>query len=183
MCYYKLNIIIDDKSFIFLLYIINKNMINWSNIRNFNNPDNEDLVNSINEQKLEQKRIMEIFNEKMKVFATERSFKSSLDILNIAIQLSNIRGNLIKSFEQYSRKLEEEIIKLNRIIDRKKNIIMMIYNFTFSMKITLFLIVPRFSILISTKSPSFKYFGLFIDIATPAGVPVEIISPGSIVIN
>jgi hypothetical protein len=96
-------------------------MINWSNIRNFNNPHNEDLANSINEQKLEQKRIMEIFNEKMKVFATERSFESSLDILNIAIQLSNIRGNLIKSFEQYSRNLEEEIIKLNSILERKNH--------------------------------------------------------------
>ena len=95
-------------------------MIKWSNIKDFNNSKNTDLVNSINEQKLEQKRIMEIFNEKMKVFATERSFESSLDILNIAIQLSNIRGNLVKSFEQYSRNLEEEIMKLNRIIDRKK---------------------------------------------------------------
>ena len=109
-----------DKSFIFCFLLLNKNMINWSNIRNFNNPGNEDLVNSINEQKLEQKRIIEIFNEKMKVFATERSIESSLDILNIAIQLSNIRGNLIKSFEQYSRNLEEEIMKLNRIIERKK---------------------------------------------------------------
>jgi hypothetical protein len=64
---------------------------------------------------------MEIFNEKMKVFATERSFESSLDILNIAIQLSNIRGNLIKSFENYSRNLEEEIMKLNTIIERKNH--------------------------------------------------------------
>lgn len=93
-------------------------MINWSNIRNFNNPSNEDLINSIKEQKLEQKRIMEIFNEKMKVFATERSFESSLDVLNIAIQLSNLRGNLIRSFEQYTRNLEDEIMKLNRIIDK-----------------------------------------------------------------
>ena len=54
----------------------------------------------------------------MQVFATERSFESSLDILNIAIQLSNLRGNLIKSFEQYSRNLEEEIMKLNRIIEK-----------------------------------------------------------------
>jgi hypothetical protein len=54
----------------------------------------------------------------MKVFATERSFESSLDILNIAIQLSNLRGNLIKSFEQYSRNLEEEVLKLNRIIEK-----------------------------------------------------------------
>lgn len=95
-----------------------KNMINWSNIRNFNNPSNEDLINSIKEQKLEQKRIMEIFNEKMKVFATERSFESSLDVLNIAIQLSNLRGNLTRSFEQYTRILEDEIMKLNRIIDK-----------------------------------------------------------------
>lgn len=95
-----------------------KNMINWSNIRNFNNPSNEDLINSIKEQKLEQKRIMEIFNEKMKVFATERSFESSLDVLNIAIQLSNLRGNLTRSFEQYTRNLEDEIMKLNRIIDK-----------------------------------------------------------------
>jgi hypothetical protein len=93
-------------------------MINWSNIRNFNNPSNEDLVNSIKEQKLEQKRIIEIFNEKMKVFATERSFESSLDVLNIAIQLSNLRGNLIRSFEQYTRNLEDEVMKLNRIIDK-----------------------------------------------------------------
>jgi hypothetical protein len=93
-------------------------MINWSNIRNFNNPSNEDLINSIKEQKLEQKRIMEIFNEKMKVFATERSFESSLDVLNIAIQLSNLRGNLTRSFEQYTRNLEDEIMKLNRIIDK-----------------------------------------------------------------
>jgi hypothetical protein len=100
------------------VFILNKNMINWSNIRNFNNPSNEDLVNSIKEQKLEQKRIMEIFNEKMKVFATERSFESSLDVLNIAIQLSNLRGNLLRSFEQYTRNLEDEILKLNRIIDK-----------------------------------------------------------------
>ena len=100
------------------MFILNKNMINWSNIRNFNNPSNEDLVNSIKEQKLEQKRIMEIFNEKMKVFATERSFESSLDVLNIAIQLSNLRGNLLRSFEQYTRNLEDEILKLNRIIDK-----------------------------------------------------------------
>jgi hypothetical protein len=109
---------INDKSFIFYYILLNKYMINWQNIRNFNNPGNEDLANFINEQKLEQKRIMELFNEKMKVFATERSFESSLDILNIAIQLSNLRGNLIKSFEQYSRNLEEEVLKLNRIIEK-----------------------------------------------------------------
>jgi len=93
-------------------------MINWSNIKEFNNSRNTDLVNSINEQKLEQKKIVVLFEEKMKIFATERSIESSLDVLNISIQLANIRGNLIKSFEQYTRNLEEEIVKLNRTIEK-----------------------------------------------------------------
>ena len=96
-------------------------MINWSNIKNFNRPDNEELVNFIHEQKLGQQRIIEIFNEKMKVFATERSFESCLDILNITIQLSNIRGNLVRSFEQYTKNLEDEIIKINRISDKRNS--------------------------------------------------------------
>jgi len=96
-------------------------MIKWSNIKDFNNSRNTDLVNSINEQKLEQKKIVVLFVEKMKIFATERSIESSLDVLNISIQLANIRGNLTRSFEQYVRNLEEEIIKLNRIIEKKSD--------------------------------------------------------------
>ena len=95
-------------------------MINWSNIKEFNNSRNTDLVNSINEQKLEQKKIVVLFEEKMKIFATERSIESSLDVLNISIQLANIRGNLIRSFEQYTRNLEEEIVKLNRTIEKNR---------------------------------------------------------------
>jgi len=94
-------------------------MINWSN-KDSNYSKNSDLVNSINEQKQEQKKIVSIFEEKMRIFATERSIESSLDVLNIAIQLANIRGNLNRSFEQYVRNLEEEILKLNRIIDKKQ---------------------------------------------------------------
>jgi len=95
-------------------------MINWSNIKDFNNSKNTDLVNSINEQKLEQKKIVSVFEEKMRIFATERSIESSLDVLNISIQLANIRGNLNRSFEQYVRNLEEEIVKLNRIIEKNQ---------------------------------------------------------------
>ena len=95
-------------------------MINWSNIKEFNNSRNTDLVNSINEQKLEQKKIVVLFEEKMKIFATERSIESSLDVLNISIQLANIRGILIRSFEQYTRNLEEEIVKLNRTIEKNR---------------------------------------------------------------
>jgi hypothetical protein len=94
-------------------------MINWSN-KDTNYSKNTDLVNSINEQKQEQKKIVSIFEEKMRIFATERSIESSLDVLNISIQLANIRGNLNRSFEQYVRNLEEEILKLNRIIDKKQ---------------------------------------------------------------
>ena len=94
-------------------------MINWSN-KDTNYSKNTDLVNSINKQKQEQKKIVSIFEEKMRIFATERSIESSLDVLNISIQLANIRGNLNRSFEQYVRNLEEEILKLNRIIDKKQ---------------------------------------------------------------
>lgn len=95
-------------------------MIKWSNIKDFNDSKDRDLVNSINEQKLEQKKIVFLFEEKMKIFATERSMESSLDVLNISMQLANIRGNLNRSFEQYVRKLEEEIVKLNRIIEKNQ---------------------------------------------------------------
>jgi hypothetical protein len=95
-------------------------MIKWTNIKDFNDSKNTDLVNSINEQKLEQKKIVVLFEEKMKIFATERSMESSLDVLNISMQLANIRGNLNRSFEQYVRNLEEEIVKLNRIIEKNQ---------------------------------------------------------------
>jgi hypothetical protein len=95
-------------------------MIKWSNIKDFNDSKNTDLVNSINEQKVEQKKIVFLFEEKMKIFATERSMESSLDVLNISMQLANIRGNLNRSFEQYVRNLEEEIVKLNRIIEKNQ---------------------------------------------------------------
>jgi hypothetical protein len=95
-------------------------MIKWSNIKDFNDSKNTYLVNSINEQKLEQKKIVFLFEEKMKIFATERSMESSLEVLNISMQLANIRGNLNRSFEQYVRNLEEEIIKLNRIIEKNQ---------------------------------------------------------------
>ena len=95
-------------------------MIKWSNIKDFNDSKNTDLVNSINEQKQEQKKIISLFEEKMKIFATERSIESSLDVLNISIQLANVRGNLVKSYEQYTRNLEEEIVKLNRNIEKNQ---------------------------------------------------------------
>lgn len=94
-------------------------MVNWSNIRNARNFDvNKDLVNTINEQKIEQKKLIDQFNSKMNVFATERSIESCLDALNTTIQLSNVRGELIKCYEYYSKELESKIVQLNRIIEK-----------------------------------------------------------------
>lgn len=94
-------------------------MVNWSNIRNERNfDDNKDLVNTINEQKIEQKKLIDQFNSKMNLFATERSIESCLDALNITIQLSNVRGKLIKCYEYYSKELESKIVQLNTIVEK-----------------------------------------------------------------
>jgi hypothetical protein len=93
-------------------------MINWSNNKDHNSDINKDLVNSINEQKMEQKNLVEIFKTKMNTFATERSIESCLDALNTSIQLSNVRGKLAKSFEYYSKDLESKVIQLNRLVEK-----------------------------------------------------------------
>ena len=94
-------------------------MVNWSNIRNTRNfDDNKDLMNTINEQKIEQKILIDQFNSKMNVFGTERSIESCLDALNITIQLSKVRGELIKCYEFYSKELESKIVQLNRIVEK-----------------------------------------------------------------
>lgn len=43
----------------------------------------------------------------------------------------------------------------------------------------LFVTVPMLSISMATVSPDLRYLGGFIPIATPPGVPVSMISPGS----
>ena len=96
-------------------------MINWSNNKNPNSELNNDIVNSINEQKIEQKKLVELFKIKMNTFATDRSIESCLDVLNASIQLSNVRGKLAKSFEYYSKELEMKVIKLNKLIEKYEN--------------------------------------------------------------
>lgn len=93
-------------------------MITWSNNKDLNSEVNQDVVNSINEQKNEQKKLIELFRIKMNTFATDRSIESCLDVLNTSIQLSNVRGKLAKSFEYYSRELESKVIKLNRLVEK-----------------------------------------------------------------
>lgn len=93
----------------------------WSNNKNPNSELNNDIANSINEQKIEQKKLVELFKIKMNTFATDRSIESCLDVLNTSIQLSNVRGKLAKSFEYYSKELETQVIKLNKLIEKYQN--------------------------------------------------------------
>ena len=76
----------------------------------------ENFNKEIMEQNMEHKILVNKFSEAMNKFASDRSFESCLDALNITIQLANVRGNLSKSFEHYSKHLENEIKILERLI-------------------------------------------------------------------
>ena len=79
------------------------------------NSNNIDLIEKIiNEHSVEQRRINELFKISMNKFASERSFETCLDALNISIQLTSVRGKLMESYEHYSRILEGEILKLRK---------------------------------------------------------------------
>ena len=79
------------------------------------NSNNIDLIEKIiNEHSVEQRRLNELFKISMNKFASERSFETCLDALNISIQLTSVRGKLMESYEHYSRILEGEILKLRK---------------------------------------------------------------------
>ncbi len=79
----------------------------------------DNFEKEMSEQNLEQKILVNKFSEAMNKFASDRSFESCLDALNISIQLANVRGSLYKSFEHYSKYLENEIGILERLIKTK----------------------------------------------------------------
>lgn len=74
----------------------------------------EVLTQVINELSGEQRKAIEIFNRAMNDFATERSVESCLDALNASMQIANIRGKLVESYEYYARMLEQEVTALMR---------------------------------------------------------------------
>jgi hypothetical protein len=79
------------------------------------NSNNIDLIEKIiNEHSVEQSRLNELLKISMNKFASERSFETCLDALNISIQLTSVRGKLMESYEHYSRILEGEILKLRK---------------------------------------------------------------------
>lgn len=97
-------------------------MSGWFRING--SPSNSDeidqLTQAINEQSSEQKKVMDIFNKAMNNFATERSLETCLEALNASMQIANIRGKLVESYEYYARLLEREVIRLSRLQNKGK---------------------------------------------------------------
>lgn len=89
-------------------------MPDW--LKDWGSSDDEidQLTTAINDQSVEQRKIMNQFNTAMNEFATDRSLETCLTALNLAMQLANIRGKLAESYEFYARMLEKEITRLSR---------------------------------------------------------------------
>ena len=75
----------------------------------------DQLTQAINESSIELRNALDTFAKAMNKFATERSLESCLDTLNSSIQIANIRGKLVESYEYYSRLLEGEVRRLTRV--------------------------------------------------------------------
>jgi hypothetical protein len=76
--------------------------------------DIQELVNLINDQSSEQKKLIIQFKSAMNKFATERSLESCLEALNVCMQLTNTRRRLLESYQRYSRLLENQITRFSK---------------------------------------------------------------------
>jgi hypothetical protein len=72
----------------------------------------DELGKEIDENTVEESRIIRIFDEAMNSFASDRSLDACLDALNASIQLASLRRKLFLSYKHYSELLESEIVKL-----------------------------------------------------------------------
>lgn len=97
-------------------------MIGWFKAKGFSNASDEidQLTQAINEQSSEQRKAMDLFQRAMNNFATDRSLETCLQALNASIQIANIRGKLVESYEYYARLLEREVIRLDRFPNKDK---------------------------------------------------------------
>ena len=77
--------------------------------------DIEVLTKEIDENSKEHRRIMKIFDKAMNDFASDRSLDTCLDVLNASIQMANIRHKLLQSYKQYSKILEIQLTRLQRL--------------------------------------------------------------------
>lgn len=96
-------------------------MPDWFKGRGFLNKSDEieQLTLAINEQSADQRKAVDAFSKAMSAFATDRSLESCLDALNASMQIANIRGKLVESYEYYARLMEQEVIRLNRLAGRE----------------------------------------------------------------
>jgi hypothetical protein len=76
--------------------------------------DIEELANFINDQSSEEKKLIIQFKSALDRFASERSFDSCLEALNVCMQLTNTRRRLLESYKHYSGLLENEMIRLDK---------------------------------------------------------------------
>lgn len=85
-----------------------------SGTKSVSDPPNEidELTKEINEDTVEHRRIIKIFDGAMHNFASDRSLDTCLDALNASIQMAKIRHKLFQSYKRYSELLEMEIVRL-----------------------------------------------------------------------
>ena len=123
------NQILISKFDIFLLYLTENLilsdfriivLINWNNLKkNFQEKHNiQNIANNIQENKSEQKNLINNFDNMLNSFASDRSLDSCLDALNTSIQLSNVRGKLLQSYEAYVKILENELMRCTFLLEK-----------------------------------------------------------------
>lgn len=97
-------------------------MLDWFKTKDFSYSVNEidQLIQTINEEGSEQRKAMDVFSKAMNNFATDRSLETCLEALNVSMQIANIRGILVESYEYYARLLEREITRLNKLQNKDK---------------------------------------------------------------
>ena len=77
--------------------------------------DIEVLTKEIDENSIEHRRIMKIFDKAMNDFASDRSLDTCLEALNASIQMANLRHKLLQSYKHYSKILEMQLTRLQRL--------------------------------------------------------------------
>lgn len=78
----------------------------------------QNIIKTIEEYSDDQREIVKYFKTTLHAFTEDRSLESCLEALNLSMQLSNTREQLIETYRQYCILLESE---LKRIINNKKN--------------------------------------------------------------
>jgi len=73
------------------------------------NDNIESIIRSIEEISDEQRDLVKKFKLDMELFASERTLESCVQTLNQSMQLANIREQLVETYKQYCKLLENEL--------------------------------------------------------------------------